>query len=127
MQDVQLCRHCGHEHLECLLTSGHVPAADKTAALIKAHYNAITSPAPPVPANYPVTMLRPLCLLTLALATAQAAAPQPRDLLCDICIDVVTDLDEWITSDSEMADIINFVEGVSIDYRYLSTCSHLTK
>ena len=72
-------------------------------------------------------MLRPLCLLTLALAAAQAAAPQPRDLLCDICIDVVTDLDEWITSDSEMADIINFVEGVRIDYRYLSTCSHLAK
>ena len=121
------CVDSGHERLECLLTSGHVTAADKTAALIKAHYNAITSPAPPVPANYPVTMLRPLCLLTLALAAAQAAAPQPRDLLCDICIDVVTDLDEWITSDSEMADIINFVEGVSIDYRYLSTCSHLAK
>ena len=50
MQDVQLCRDSGHGHerLECLLTSGHVTAEDKTAALIKAHYNAITSPAPPV-------------------------------------------------------------------------------
>ena len=104
----------GHERLECLLTCGHVTAADKTAALIKAHYNATPPPAPPVTGQYHITMLRPLCLLTLALAaaSAQAAAPQPRDLLCDICIDVVTDLDEWITSDSEMADIINFVEGV---------------
>ena len=34
------------------------------------------------------------------------------DLLCDICIDVVTDLDEWLTSDATMDEIIYFVEGV---------------
>ena len=42
------CQPCIHERPECLLTCGHVTAADKTAALIKAHYNAIPSPAPPV-------------------------------------------------------------------------------
>ena len=34
------------------------------------------------------------------------------DLLCDICIDVVTDLDQWLTSDATMDEIIYFVEGV---------------
>ena len=35
------------------------------------------------------------------------------DLLCDICIDVVTDLDQWLTSDATMDEIIYFVEGVN--------------
>ena len=51
-------------------------------------------------------------LLILASAAQAAEAEQPKDLLCDICVDIVTDLDEWITSDSTMDDIINFVEGV---------------
>ena len=55
-----------------------------------------------------------LALLILASAAQAGQAEQPKDLLCDICIDIVTDLDEWITSDSTMADIIDFVEGVSI-------------
>ena len=51
--------------------------------------------------------------LLLLLALTQAANNQPKDLLCDICIDVVTDIDEWLTSDQTMDDIIHFVEGVS--------------
>merc|ERR1712227_253727 len=35
-----------------------------------------------------------------------------QDLLCDICLDIVGDLDEWITSDSTMDEIIHFVEGL---------------
>merc|ERR1712107_962384 len=35
-----------------------------------------------------------------------------KDLLCDICVDVVTDLDNWITSDSTMDEIIDFVENL---------------
>merc|ERR1711979_113375 len=42
----------------------------------------------------------------------QAANNQPKDLLCDICLDVVTDIDEWLTSDQTMDDIIHFVEGL---------------
>merc|ERR1712110_1298187 len=49
-------------------------------------------------------------LLLSSLVAGQAE--QPKDLLCDICVDIVTDLDEWITSDSTMDDIINFVEGL---------------
>lgn len=51
-------------------------------------------------------------LLILASAAQAGKVEQPKDLLCDICVDIVTDLDEWITSDSTMDDIINFVEGV---------------
>ena len=53
-------------------------------------------------------------LLLLSSLVSCDQAEQPKDLLCDICIDIVTDLDGWITSDSTMADIIEFVEGVSM-------------
>ena len=56
-------------------------------------------------------MFKILSLLVL-LGLTQAANNQPKDLLCDICIDVVTDIDEWLTSDQTMDDIIHFVEGV---------------
>ena len=50
--------------------------------------------------------------LLLLLGMTNAANKQPKDLLCDVCIDVVTDIDEWLTSDQTMDDIIHFVEGV---------------
>ena len=53
-----------------------------------------------------------LSLLIIASAAQAGKVEQPKDLLCDICVDIVTDIDEWITSDSTMDDIINFVEGV---------------
>merc|ERR1711993_220943 len=58
-----------------------------------------------------VIMFKLLSLLLL-LGLTQAANKQPKDLLCDICIDVVTDIDEWLTSDQTMDDIIHFVEGL---------------
>ena len=56
-------------------------------------------------------MFKVLSLLLL-LGMTNAANKQPKDLLCDVCIDVVTDIDEWLTSDQTMEDIIHFVEGV---------------
>ena len=53
-----------------------------------------------------------LALLILASAAQAGQAEQPKDILCDICMDVVTDIDEWLTSDQTMDDIIHFVEGV---------------
>merc|ERR1739845_92510 len=50
--------------------------------------------------------------LLVILGLSQAANKQPKDLLCDICIDVVTDIDEWLTSDATMDDIIHFAEGL---------------
>merc|ERR1711936_826288 len=58
-----------------------------------------------------VIMFKVLSLLLL-LGMANAANKQPKDLLCDVCIDVVTDIDEWLTSDQTMDDIIHFVEGL---------------
>ena len=57
-----------------------------------------------------------IALSLLIIASAQAGkVEQPKDLLCDICVDIVTDIDEWITSDTTMDEIINFVEGVSCE------------
>merc|ERR1712184_173167 len=54
-----------------------------------------------------------IALSLLIIASAQASkVEQPKDLLCDICVDIVTDIDEWITSDTTMDEIINFVEGL---------------
>merc|ERR1711915_688749 len=58
-----------------------------------------------------VIMFKVFSLLVI-LGLSQAANNQPKDLLCDICIDVVTDIDEWLTSDQTMDDIIHFVEGL---------------
>ena len=48
------------------------------------------------------------CLLASALC-----APK-NDLTCSICIDVVTDLDNFITSDTTEQQIVEFVEQVSL-------------
>ena len=48
--------------------------------------------------------------------TILSRTQERRDLLCDVCMDIVTDIDEWITSDSTMDEIVQFVEGV----RYLN-------
>merc|ERR1711997_724432 len=53
-----------------------------------------------------------LALLILASAAQAGQAEQPKDILCDICVDVVTDVDEWVTSDSTMDEIIQFVENL---------------
>merc|ERR1712244_141057 len=36
--------------------------------------------------------------------------PETKDLLCDICIDVITDLDQWLTSDSTEDQIVEWIE-----------------
>merc|ERR1712154_657734 len=48
----------------------------------------------------------------LFLAGASQAQNLEKGLLCDICVDVVTDLDEWLTSDATMDEILKFVEGL---------------
>ena len=56
------------------------------------------------------TIFAVMCLIGMSQSTMDV---KPKDLLCDICVDVVTDLDEWITSDSTEQEIVEFVEGVS--------------
>merc|ERR1712051_436312 len=38
--------------------------------------------------------------------------PETKDLLCDICIDVITDLDQWLNSDSTEDQIVEWIEQV---------------
>merc|ERR1711874_320203 len=53
-----------------------------------------------------------LLVALLFLAGASQARGLEKGLLCDICVDVVTDLDEWLTSDTTIDEILKFVEGL---------------
>ena len=41
---------------------------------------------------------------------------QSLDNRCDVCMDVITDLDAWITSDKNLDEIVQYVQGVSRDF-----------
>ena len=51
-------------------------------------------------------------LALLFLAGASQAQGLEKSLLCDVCVDVVTDLDEFLTSDTTIDEILKFVEGI---------------
>merc|ERR1711953_395461 len=48
----------------------------------------------------------------LFLAGASQARGQEKGLLCDVCVDVVTDLDNFLTSDTTIDEILKFVEEI---------------
>merc|ERR1711928_67228 len=56
-------------------------------------------------------------LISSSLAMVQPSdllkkGPEPKDLLCDICIDIITDLDQWLTSDTTEDQIVEWIERV---------------
>merc|ERR1712004_939895 len=56
-------------------------------------------------------------LISSSLAMVQPSdllknGPEPKDLLCDICIDIITDLDQWLTSDTTEDQIVEWIEQV---------------
>merc|ERR1712141_779165 len=53
-----------------------------------------------------------LLVALLFLAGASQARGLEKGLLCDVCVDVVTDIDEFLTSDSTIDEILKFVEGI---------------
>ena len=53
-------------------------------------------------------------LSVLALVAGAKVESKPKDLLCDVCMDVVTDIDEWITSDSTIEEVVHFAEEVGL-------------
>ena len=63
-----------------------------------------------------IKMFKQFLAVLFVAGLAQATA-QPKDLICDICIDVVTDLDEWLTSDATEGEIVHFMEGVNSSFR----------
>ena len=44
------------------------------------------------------------------------SAPQTKnELTCEICIDIITDLDNWLTSDKTEQEIVDFMKEVKLD------------
>merc|ERR1711970_337072 len=70
-------------------------------------------------------------LLLACFVLAASAIPQARNqLTCDICIDIMTDLDEFITSDTTEQEIIDFLKEIchalgQIISRFEATCNLL--
>jgi len=58
---------------------------------------------------YILRMAKLLLLLVACLAGLAVSAPS-NELLCSLCVDIVTDLDEFITSDTTEQQIVEFVE-----------------
>merc|ERR1712110_2258 len=48
----------------------------------------------------------------LFLAGASQARGLEKGLLCDVCVDVVTNIDEFLTSDTTIDEILKFVEEI---------------
>merc|ERR1719466_184833 len=52
-----------------------------------------------------------LFLSFLILATTASLAPR-NDLTCQICVDIITDLDNWLTSDKTEAEIVEYAKEI---------------
>ena len=63
--------------------------------------------------------MKAVFVLLSCLMASTLCAPK-NDLTCSICVDVVTDLDNFITSDTTEQQIIDFVEQVSF-YSFILT------
>jgi len=45
------------------------------------------------------------------LLVAASSSPSPRNALtCEICVDIVTDFDNWLTSDKTEAEIVDYIK-----------------
>ena len=56
-----------------------------------------------------------LLLLFFMMMSVSTTNIQTNDDRCDVCMEVITDLDAWITSDKNMDEIVQYVQGVNID------------
>merc|ERR1712147_589759 len=55
--------------------------------------------------------MKMLLILACAVALALGGAPRPRnELTCQLCVDIVTDLDNWLTDDKTEQEIVDFVK-----------------
>merc|ERR1711917_219920 len=56
--------------------------------------------------------LRMLKFVVLSCLLGLAMSAPTNDLTCTICVDIVTDLDNWITSDTTEAEIVNYAKEI---------------
>ena len=60
--------------------------------------------------DFPLQVLTGVVLLALAAVTT--CSKPSNDLLCTICLDIVTDIDSWITSDSTEDQIVDWFHAI---------------
>merc|ERR1711893_13394 len=56
--------------------------------------------------------MKVLIVLSCLLAVSLAATGPRNELTCEICTDIITDIDNWLTSDKTEQEIIDFVSGI---------------
>ena len=74
--------------------------------------SSIFSDLPHIIVNHCLIMLRLVVTLLLMVTTVRPQDTQ-RAFLCDLCQNVVTDMETWLTSDNTIDQIINFMDEVS--------------
>merc|ERR1711934_1097126 len=70
------------------------------------HSHHLTLPSLSPPSNSPSTLLSVLLTTVLAADTKT----DTKGLACDICMDVIGDLDNFLTDDTTQEEILNFVK-----------------
>merc|ERR1712002_918164 len=69
-------------------------------------------PHSPYTLHSSLVTMRAVLLLSCLLATALAAKTKTdaKGLACDICMDVIKDLDNFLTDDTTQEEVLNFVK-----------------
>merc|ERR1711915_34364 len=84
--------------------------------------------SPQHPPNY--TMMK-LVVVAACLVAVSLAAPQTKnEFTCDLCKDIITDIDEFLVSDQTEQDIVEFVQQIcaalgAIISGFEATCNFL--
>ena len=61
-------------------------------------------------------------LLILGCLFLTVSSSPRNSLTCELCVDIVTDLDEWITSDKTEQEIVDFAKEVRILLSWCCCC-----
>merc|ERR1719334_2600633 len=62
--------------------------------------------------HYKPKMKASLFLISSLVALSMASPSPKNDLTCSICVDVITDLDNWLTADTTMEEIKAFTHQI---------------
>merc|ERR1739838_1257924 len=66
---------------------------------------------PPLSSSSSIHTMKAVLAILSCLLASTLSAPK-NDLTCSICVDVVTDIDNFITSDTTEQQIVEFVEQI---------------